>query len=375
LAIEAVSLAYLHHQVYSDAALAIARQKYVLALRTTNKNLHSLKEATSETSLLASLLLDMYEKITDTKPRENTSWKSHVNGALTLVRLRGLENFQDPEECRVLVRLNNHYLSSCVTSNTMVPDEFLAIREYIEHRLEIPDFTLRLTKMGVRYAKLRSDILKGVLSGKECIEVATELDAKIQRLELSVPSSWKCTTISFDHISDRVFGDHIDLYPERNKCQARNSLRVIRILLNEIIIEHSAASLQDEKSSTLLTTSRRNIKTFVDDILASVPQYTDCDGAAGARLPPPEVHVPAGAAHLHTPYHQSECYSLIFPLYTAGRSNVVPEARSWVTEQLHYIGSHFYIRNAELVAQILEGGKDADPWEIYAMLGSYAFTT
>jgi hypothetical protein len=229
--------------------------------------------------------------------------------------------------------------------------------------------------MGVRYAKLRSDIQSGVLSSRECIEEATELNARIQRLELSVPPSWKCTTIPFDHKSDRVFGDHIDIYPERNKCQARNSLRVIRILLNEIIIERSAASPQDEMSSTLVRVARGNIKTFVDDILASVPQYTDCDGAARARLPPPQDRIPAGATHLHTPYHQSECYSLIFPLYTAGRSNVVPEARPWVIEQLHYIGSHFYIRNAELVAQTLEGGKDVDPWEIYAMLGSYAFTT
>ena len=44
MAIEAVSLAYLWHRVYSDAALATARGKYILALRMTNKALKSSKE-------------------------------------------------------------------------------------------------------------------------------------------------------------------------------------------------------------------------------------------------------------------------------------------------------------------------------------------
>ena len=39
MAIKAVGLAYLWHQVYSDAALATARRKYISALRMTNKTL------------------------------------------------------------------------------------------------------------------------------------------------------------------------------------------------------------------------------------------------------------------------------------------------------------------------------------------------
>jgi hypothetical protein len=80
-----------------------------------------------------------------------------------------------------------------------------------------------------------------------------------------------------------------------------------------------------------------------------------------------------GAGHPHTPKHQLACYTLIFRLYVAGRSKAVPDVRSWVIEQLHYISSHFYVRNAEAVAQILEREMDVSPWDVYAMLGSYAF--
>ena len=70
----------------------------------TNKSLKSSKEQTKNTTLMASLLLDLYEKITDTETRNN-SWTSHVNGALALVRLRGLYKFKDQSEFKMLVRI------------------------------------------------------------------------------------------------------------------------------------------------------------------------------------------------------------------------------------------------------------------------------
>jgi hypothetical protein len=52
-----------------------------------------------------------------------------------------------------------------------------------------------------------------------------------------------------------------------------------------------------------------------------------------------------------------------------------PDVRPWVIKKSCYMGnlSHFNIRNAEAVAQTLEGKTDACPWDVYAMLGSYAF--
>ena len=127
LAIEAVSLAYLWHQVYSEAALATARERYILALRMTNKAVKSPKEAAKDTTLLASLLLDLFEKITNSEPRNKNLWRSHVDGALALVNLRGLERFQDPVEFQVLERLSTNYLVSCVASGSSVPNELITI--------------------------------------------------------------------------------------------------------------------------------------------------------------------------------------------------------------------------------------------------------
>ena len=152
------------------------------------------------------------------------------------------------------------------------------------------------------------------------------------------------------------------------------------------LIEQSSTSSEDSKYSALIPAARSNIATLVSEICACVPQYVDCDGAARQRLPASEKlesldrsrdyilgrsRLPGGHTHLYA--HELECYGLIFPLYVAATSRALPELRPWVIRQLRYMGNHFYLRNAEVVAGILERGVDVNPWKIYIMLGGYAF--
>lgn len=381
LAVEAVSLAYLWHQVYSDAALATARQKYVSALRMTNKSLKSPKEARTDTVLMTALLLDLFEKITDSEPRNNKSWTSHVNGALSLVSFRGLGRFQQPCEFSILVRLSTHYIVGCVASGSPVPDILNVIQAYIGERRSTQDPMLRLSNLMIRYANLCGESRRGILSHDGHIGLAKELDAEIQSLDSDLPPSWQYTRTFLDQESERIFDFHLDSYANPRVCQARNILRVIRILLNESLIETYLASPTSDEYSSLLGVARDNIEILAGEICACAPQYVDCDNAARHRLPASFLsdqafhRDPGVAGHSHTPNHQLDCYTLIFPLYVAGRSKVILDIRQWVIKQLHYISSHFYVRNAEIVAQILERETDSNPWETYAMLGSYAFAS
>ena len=376
-AIEAVSLAYLWHQVYSDAVLATARGKYISALRMTNKILKSSKEQTKNTTLMASLLLDLFEKITDTETRNN-SWSSHVNGALALVSLRGLDQFQDASEFNMLVRLYTHCVVSCVASDSPVPNNLNAIEVHIGNRLSVKNPMLRLSNLMVQYANLRCEIRKGILSTSECTELSLKLDGHIQALDRELPAFWQYSTISLELKSERAFDLHFHFYSNPMICQARNVFRIMRIILNESLIQHVLVSPTSNRDLALTTFAHDNIQISAGEICASVPQYMDCDGAARHRLPPSEKsdfcvdHIlPRG--HSHSPDHQLDCYTLIFPLYVAARSKAVPDMKPWIIKNLHHMSTHFHIRNAELVARILEQETDVDPWEVYAMLGSYAF--
>jgi len=194
LSINAVSLAYLAHQVHSDAALATVRERYVAALRLTNKALQSPKVAATDTTLITPLLLDLFEKITNPEPQRDEAWTGHVHGALALVRLRGLEQFQDPLALRVLVRLSTNLLISCVATESPVPGELVALRAHAAKQLNPSDSKWRLSDLMVYYANLRSDTQRGHLSVDNCISFSMGLDAKLQALALNMPTSWHYQT-------------------------------------------------------------------------------------------------------------------------------------------------------------------------------------
>jgi len=343
----------------------------------TNIALKSPEEATKDTTLLASLLLDLFEKITDSKPRGNKAWTSHIDGALALVKLRGVEQFHDRTELHVLIRLINHHIASSLTSAVLVPAELLTVRDYVAKNLTFEEHTLQLSNVTVQYANLRSNLRTGVASNDEYVTASKVLDSELEALDVNMPQAWQYVTTITAAKSDRIFDLHFDSYPHRNICYARNFLRVGRILLNETLIEGYLGSPEGEEYWQSLGKAFDNVDTLSGQICASAPQYTDCEGAARKRLPTSEdprllKYAPKGS-HPHTLHHQAECYSLIWPLYAAGRSKAGPDVRPWVIRQLRYIGSHFNIRNAEIVAQILEGDTDVCPWDVYAMLGSYAF--
>ncbi len=79
--VDAVSLAFFSSQFDCTKASHFAREKYSYALPLLNNALRSPETATSDSTLLAVLLLDLFEKFTNNNPRSTDSWMSHVNGA------------------------------------------------------------------------------------------------------------------------------------------------------------------------------------------------------------------------------------------------------------------------------------------------------
>lgn len=385
LALDAVSLAYLWHQVGSDAALATARLRYILALRSVHSCLNLPHEASKDTTLSTSLLLDVFEKITDGGTR-NSSLSSHIRGAFNIVKFRGIENFRSPSILPALVRLINHYLISCIASGSAVPMELSSIKEYLEEHLDNQEQTFRLTGAMIQYANLRSKILSGALSPDEYIRASVELEVRLNILSLNMPPEWQYSTKLLYRKSTWAFDLYFNSYPHRNICQAWNIIRSIRILLNELILDYYLAFDTGPTCSTMIESASNNIKKLAGEICASVPQYTCCKDISletSSEIEDPIsltrgvghalVCGPSGDDHPHTLYQQADCYILIFPLYVVGRSKVVSSMRYWVIKQLRYIGSHFRIRNAQTIARILEKEVNICPWEVFAKLGGYAF--
>ncbi|PQE24924.1 C6 transcription factor protein [Rutstroemia sp. NJR-2017a WRK4] len=370
LTIDAASLAYLWHQSYSETALLRAREQYTVALKATSKALQSQDMATKEAAVMASLLLDLFEKFTNTE-RQELVWRSHINGALALVKARGLQEFTDPSSLRTLVRLNTNLIISYVSTDTAVPEDFSIVRTHLSKYIDAEHPKWKLSGLMEPYANLRSDIHRGI-SPLECLFRAMRLDGEFQALSREMHDKLQYKTLVPTSPSDMVYGTYFDTYLDRHITQTWNVLRLTRIMINEFIIEACP-------NTAAAHTAFKNIQSLASKICASLPQYVDCAGTVAQLQKTGSPGLSRnftcfGECVSHLPVQNLACYTLIFPMFVVGNAkNTASPMKFWVKKQLHYMGSHFGIRNAEIVAQILERGKEVSPWTIYSLLGSYAW--
>lgn len=270
----------------------------------------------------------------------------------------------------------------CCAASCRVPPGLVELRDHVAKHTEPQSLKWDLSTLMISYANLSSEIKEGKLSYDDCIDAYFKLDAEFEALSLNVPESWEYTTRFLDQKSDRCYTSYFNVYPGRHITQAWNVIRLVRILLNEFILEHIRGRPERLPQGCTAEAALDNIASCAFDICASVPQYVDClEIARDVISPQEESKNPttlsrelAQVVHAHTPDQNLACHILLFPLTVAGQSQFAPDGlKSWIIKELHYIANHFYMRNAEVMAQILEGGIKISPWDIYSTLGSYAF--
>ena len=361
----AVSLAFLSFQFDCTQASRPSRDKYLSALPLLNKALRTPESATSDATLLAVLLLDLYEKITNNNPRSIGSWMSHINGALALVDMRKEPLLQDYTGIRLSARLSTNLLISCVSANSPVPPALVKLRADLEPFLNIDDPKWRISGLVVKYANLKGAIQDGCLHSSDIITRATELDREFLLLAKHMPPRWLYNTIHLEESSDLVLEQHYDTYPDHMIAQGWNVLRVMRVLLNDMIRVEYASRGANSFNNTSAYSSSSILTGCIDDIAkgicASVPQFTEYEKTK------PRIKIQCTTQKLR-------CYTLLFPLYVAGlHASAATRIKPWIVNQLRFISKEMSIRNASIIANFLERDEGVCPWDVYAALGSYAF--
>ena len=390
--VDAVSLAFYSFHFRCTAASHVARESYLHALPLLNGALKSPESARSDSSLLAVLLLDLFEKITNRNPRSTDSWMSHVNGALVLVKLRDRKQLADYISLQLSVRLSTNLLISCIAANTPVPSGLVKLRSDLEPFLNKDDPKWKVSGLVVKYCNLQGALQERRISGFDVITKVTELDHEFISLAENMPSTWRYSTMHLEEASERVLGRHFDMYPDHFTAQTWNVLRVMRILLNDIIRKYriERATEWDEKG-----TSRKTIAGWTDhsggispDIPSMLPEnlvhsrseiatHTIDDLAKVICATAPQLTVHGRSLRKSKNYSELQklrCYTVLFPLYVAAfYASSMTKIKPWVIEQLRFISNEIGISNASEVAAILERAEETSPWSVYAILGSYAF--
>lgn len=349
--IAAVSLAYLNHQKHSPSALVEAWQQYVGALRLLRKALQSPELASEDSTLLSTLLLDMYEKISTRKLQSDGACASHIRGAFSLVRLDGDRRHCELDHLRMLDRLSINVLISCLASDSSVPDELLALRGIVT-----PPVKRKESELIFDFARLKRQAKFRLLGDDEIVRRIIKLDSQLWELSSQLNPSLQHEALSVEAKSAHQYEHYHYTFTTDYSGRMWRVFCFTRILICEMIISHCSqplinSTLDSENSN--LEYAITTITQLSRDICATVP----------------EVLTKPADADNHLPY-----YRLIFPLYVAAQSLTASEAMvQYVIQQLRFIADAQGIKVALFVAQILESGERPNPWEVCALLGTYDF--
>jgi hypothetical protein len=360
LGIDAVSLAFLSHQVSSPTAKHMGTQKYVEALKKINKIVQDPETAAKMSTLETALLLDLFEKMMISVSEMHGSRHAHVEGALALVKLRGITHFREGPEVRALLGLSLNATICSLSTGSAIPKEVREIRKHVAQFVD------------TSYPKWRlSDELRNrTMSPPEIIARNAALDRKLEIVALEAGSAWSYERKFVSRHDQRVIAPDgfFDVYPNRTITQMWNVLRLTRIQLCEDIIE-LCTPLDDAESVAELKRAKQVIVEMIREICASCPQMTNCSFVARRKLPDGAV---ASSHHTHTRSHIFDVYILIFCLYVVAWSpNCPPVSREWTIGQLEHISEHFGIREAANILAILRKkgtGEHVDPWYVYSLI-------
>jgi hypothetical protein len=372
LGIDAVSLAFLSHQVSSPTAREMGRRKYVEALRKINKVVQDPEAAAKMSTFESALLLDLFEKMMISASEMNASRHAHVEGALALVKLRGVENFRKGPELRALLGLSLNASICSLSTGRPIPNEVQQIRNHASQFVDTSYPKWRLSDCVLEVTNLPEEVRN--MSPRDRIARNASIDRRLEIIALDAGDAWSYERKFVSGHDQRAsvpdsFFPLYDIYPDRTITQMWNTLRIVRIQLCEDIIS-DCTSLDDTESVAELERANQVLVEMSREICAACPQMTNCSLAARNKLPSGAV---LGSHHTHTMSHILDVYVIIFSLYVVAWAPHCPAAaREWATGQLEHIAEHFGIKEAANILDILrkqDGAAYGNTWYVYSLLG------
>ncbi|TGO28319.1 hypothetical protein BPAE_0029g00480 [Botrytis paeoniae] len=403
----AVGLAGLANRTKSSQLLGEARHEYMVALRRVNGALRSPTDAVKDSTLLSIMVLAVFETVTCTNRLSLKAWTEHINGASTLIKLRGPSQFKTRVGVGLFMQITAHLLISALQREVPMPQEIMALRAAVYKQLDLRDPAFRMLAILDKFTYFRSDLRTGKLGDSEqVIAAALALDEELQQIFANVPPGWEVETVQAEEneAPEIVFKGSYDIYYDYWIAQIWNSMRNSRIMLNEVIRQHILEGFNAIPprftSMSYMAQYQLSTDTLIqmrDGILRSVPQclgyvkrkpsiWTSSPGHSTppSRTPSPLNNLPPTTPNTisylfstlypdafvpGTPYTPVEtgltspsfsfpaagAYFLVWPLYIAAVSRVTsPEDRTFACTALRRLTSDMGIAQGAALAHFIE---------------------
>jgi hypothetical protein len=192
---------------------------------------------------------------------------------------------------------------------------------------------------------------------RKVIASALEMDNELAVWAATCSSAYRYETVTIEDKSEDLYFNCYHVYSSISVATVWNDYRVIRILVNELLLRHSRKimeeglkSIETENLSSfhyrLVQNSASITVQLAGDICSSVPFYLG--------FSPKNSKAPK---RKHFPKTITGCL-LVWPLYIATRTEFGPEIREWAVSRLKRIAEDMGIKQAMVVADCVANNED-----------------
>jgi hypothetical protein len=372
---------------FNDPALLVdARKQYVTAVRRTNVALRSPDQVKQNSTLLAVLILSLFERVAGSDNESLIGYEHHVKGAAAILKVRGREQLISLEGRHMFVQVTSNLLAHCMLREMHIPTPILELREEPLIRADVArSESMQVLDTTITFTEFNACVKDGSIADPESIVAqALEIDRDFQKIFVKPPMSWRYKTV-YDANGDprAIFAGCYHEYESVWTARMWNIFRSVRLSLHKVIrdtlLNTISPSLPCSVSlgySAQLLESREVMRMMQADILASVPEYMGRnfsqpwisdfqhansrphsvgEGALGKQ--PERVGTPINNSPLKGKMITRGQY-IIFPLFKAGMVDMdqtTKAGRLWSIQMLQYIGQVVGIRQALVFAAIISG--------------------
>lgn len=374
--VNATSLAGFANATKSPAIMQKAQAAYVSALRTTNDRLRGTQTAVQDSTLIAVIMLGVYENMVFQDKRSISAWAKHVHGACALINLRGPEQFRTGIGRRIFHQFYGTALLVALETGTQVhqglSELYNDLRPASDYDVHGRQWTTRIVEVMHDAINLNQDKMSDPIT---ILNNALKIDRELDEVKALMPSIWHYETIYLEQNSEYHYGQFFSVYIDPWIAQMWNNLRSCRMYLYKAVRQNITKGLEQYDPPLFVEAQVRPqregaeavMRATVAGIIASVPQIT-------GMIPfPKESELRSfGSQHLNPEVKNSRyklhppgtfldlgkapgMVHLIWPLYAAGQSDFATyEMRKWCIETLQFIALRIGTRQAIVLAEELK---------------------
>ncbi|KAL1865007.1 hypothetical protein Daus18300_007354 [Diaporthe australafricana] len=369
LAYSACALAAMGNRFKGDSTdlVELSFMQHSRALVAIHKALKDPAESKNDGTLATVLLLSLFEKITAAKEIGLLAWRTHIEGAMHLVRSRGREMVQNKDSVllfnavrlQIIARTLSSGTSSVMGVNWWLPESVAADSigaRYQRFALETTDLRAEVTRLMATLS--RND--QGLELMLEMLRKVQDLDLQMANFLLGLPAEYQVTPLYWE---EKVLGDgeirHAPLFPGRVDAYSDlivasiwNATRATRIILMSLLIRVAAwiCSPADFRSTPEYATAVRTCKANIADIISSVPYMLSMHQQADAQRP----SAPGPSGFACGTDEQSKMLGglmVAWPLSTIRTCDfTMDRQREWAIGRLNFISSELGVKYASSLA-------------------------